>query len=95
MKELQYPFDAEYLNKKKKSIRRELLKDTDGFVPVKVAILGGGTTANIRLMMELFLLDNKLLPEFYESEYNMYYEDGMFGNPALDEFAPDIVYIRA
>jgi len=93
MKELQYPFDAEYLNKKKKAIRRELLKDTDGFVPVKVAILGGGTTANIRLMMELFLLDNKLLPEFYESEYNMYYEDGMFGNAALDGFDPDIVYI--
>ncbi len=93
MKELQYPFDAEYLNKKKKSIRKELLKDTEGFIPVKVAILGGGTTANIRLMLELFLLDNKLLPEFYESEYNMYYEDGMFGNPVLDEFAPDIVYV--
>ncbi len=93
MKELQYPFDAEYLNKKKKSIRKELLKDTEGFVPVKVAILGGGTTANIRLMMELFLLDNRLLPEFYESEYNMYYEDGMFGNETLDGFKPDIVYI--
>ena len=93
MKELQYPFDAEYLNKKKKSIKRELLKDTSGFTPVKVAILGGGTTSNIKLMTELFLLDNKLLPEFYESEYNMYYEDGMFGNPVLDEFKPDIVYI--
>ncbi len=93
MKELQYPFDAEYLNKKKKSIRKELLANTEGFIPVKVAILGGGTTSNIKLMMELFLLDNKLLPEFYESEYNMYYEDGMFGNPVLDEFKPDIVYI--
>ena len=93
MKELQYPFDAEYLNKKKKSIRKELLANTEGFIPVKVAILGGGTTSNIKLMMELFLLDNKLLPEFYESEYNMYYEDGMFGNPVLDEFGPDIVYI--
>lgn len=32
-------------------------------------------------------------PTFYESEYNMYYEDGMFSNPELEEFAPDLVFI--
>ena len=32
-------------------------------------------------------------PSFYESEYNMYYEDGMFPNPELMEFAPDIIYV--
>jgi len=94
MKELEYPFDAEYLLKKKKSIKRQLLENTEGFVPVKIAVLGGSTTHDIVAMLELFLLNNRILPSFYESEYNMYFEDIMFGNPELDEFAPDIIYLH-
>ena len=43
--------------------------------------------------MELFLLNNGIRPSFYESEYNKFYEDAMFDNPELEEFAPDIIYI--
>ena len=93
MKELQYPFDANYILTKKKSIRRELLKDTSGMLRKNIAILGGYTTNNIKLMLELFLLDQGILPEFYESGYNQYYQDACFDNPGLEAFKPDIIYI--
>ncbi len=93
MKELEYPFDPDYLLSKKKRIKKELLAGDTKFINKKIAILGGGTTANIMLMLELFLLNNGIAPEFYESEYNKYYEDAVFPNPELEEFAPDIIYV--
>ena len=42
----------------------------------------------------MFLLDSGIKPNFYESEYNKYYEDALFGNDVLDKFNPDIVYIH-
>ncbi len=93
MKELQYPFDAEAILSHKKKLRRQLLGDGTGRVCKKIAILGGYTTSNIRLMLELFLLDQGIEPSFYESEYNQYYQDAMFPNAELEAFAPDIIYI--
>ncbi|MBR2044932.1 MAG: HAD-IIIC family phosphatase [Agathobacter sp.] len=94
MKELQYPFDAEWLIKKKKSIKKQLLADENTvFIEKKIAILGGQTTNNIKLILELFLLNYGIKPSFYESEYNMWFEDGMFPNVELEEFSPDIIYI--
>ena len=93
MKELHYPFDPDYILSKKKSIRRKLLENQDGMIDKRVAILGGYTTSDIKLILELFLLNNGIKPEFYESEYNQYYQDAMFDNPELKEFKPDIVYI--
>ncbi|SEQ16601.1 HAD-superfamily phosphatase, subfamily IIIC/FkbH-like domain-containing protein [Lachnospiraceae bacterium NE2001] len=94
MKSLEYPFDAEEILKKKKSIKKQLLADDAiTFIEKKIAILGGETTQNIKLMLELFLLNNGIKPVFYESEYNQYYEDGMFPNQELESFAPDLIYI--
>jgi len=94
MKELEYPFNPEEILKKKKSIKRRLLKDKDcTYIDKKIAILGGCTTNDIKVILELFLLDYGIRPEFYESEYNQYYEDGMFPNARLKAFAPDLVYI--
>lgn len=94
MKELNYPFDPEWVLKKKKSIKRQLLEDENvSYINKKIAILGGQTTNDIKNILELFLLNYGIRPTFYESEYNMYYEDGMFSNPELEEFTPDLVYI--
>jgi len=94
MRELEYPFDAESILKQKKSLRRKLLASEEGFSATKkIAILGGQTTQNIKLMLELFLLNQKIRPEFYETEYNQYYEEGRFPNPTLQEFAPDVIYV--
>ena len=94
MKELEYPFDSRYLIKKKKSLKRQLLAEDTKYVEKKIAVLGGSTTHDIAAMMELFLLNFGIKPTIYESEYNMYWEDVMFDNPELVEFAPDIIYIH-
>ena len=91
---LEYPFNTENIMKKEKSIRRQLLADTSKtYIEKKIALLGGETTQNIKLILELFLLNYGIKPLFYESEYNQWYEDGMFPNAELDEFAPDIIYV--
>ncbi|MBP5683867.1 MAG: HAD-IIIC family phosphatase, partial [Bacilli bacterium] len=93
MRELEYPFDIDSLIKNKKKIKKELLKK-EGLIDKKIAVLGGSTTSEIINMLELFLLNYGIKPTFYESEYNKYYEDAMFGNKELDAFKPDIIFIH-
>ena len=88
-----YPLNIANLLRKKKSIKKELLLK-NSFIEKNIAILGGSTTAEIKNILELFLLNNGIKPNFYESEYNKYYEDALFGNKELDKFNPDIVYIH-
>lgn len=94
MKELEYPFDAGYILQYKRQIRKELLSHEQSWVEKKIAILGGSTTANIKVTLELFLLNQGIKPLFYESEYNQFYQDAVFSNPELDEFKPEIVYVH-
>lgn len=95
MKELEYPFDSEYIVKKKKSIKRILLqKEKANFVEKKIAVLGGSTTNDVKAVLELFLLNYGIKPSFYESEYAQYWQDVMFDNPELVEFDPDLIYIH-
>jgi FkbH-like protein len=90
---LKYPFQVDIIHKKKKSIKKELLQRGD-FIEKKIAILGGSTTAEIKDVLELFLLKEGVKPLFYESEYNQYYEDILFENQELTEFKPDIIFIH-
>jgi FkbH-like protein len=87
-----YPLDTGYLLRKKKTIKRNLLAKGN-FEVIKIAILGGSTTAEVKDMLELFLLNEGIKPEFYESDYNRYFEDIMFGDQ-LKKFRPDIIYIH-
>ena len=93
LKELSYPFDAKYIITKKKKIRRLLLDQDTQRVPVKIAVLGGSTTNDIILSLELFLLNYGIQPEFYESEYNQFYQEAVFPSDELIRFHPDIVYV--
>ena len=93
MKELEYPFDVDFLIKNKKKIKKQLLQQ-DNLIDKKIAILGGSTTSEIKNMLDMFLLNNGIKAKFYESEYNKFYEDAVFGNKELDEFNPDIIYIH-
>lgn len=93
MKELNYPIDVDYINRKVKSIKRQLLSGNSASIEKRIAVLGGSTTANFIDCLEIFLLDCGITPRFYESEYNKYYEDAVFGNSEMDEFQPEIVII--
>lgn len=94
MKALEYPFDSAFILKKRKSLKRELLSETTGRIKKKIAILGGSTTHDIKDILELFLLNYGIEPSFYESEYAQYFQDVMFDNPELVDFAPDLIFIH-
>ncbi|MDD5924318.1 MAG: HAD-IIIC family phosphatase [Clostridia bacterium] len=94
MRSLEYPFDSDYILRKKKKIKRELLSQNKKYLEKRIAILGGSTTSDIKQILELFLLNYGIKPTFYESEYNQFYEDAVFGNNELDNFNPDIVLIH-
>ena len=94
MRELEYPFDSEYILKNAKKLRRVLLAEEGARIRKKIAVLGGSTTHDIIRILELFLLHQGIEPEFYESEYGQYFQDAMFGNERLKDFAPDVIYIH-
>ncbi len=94
MRELEYPFDGEELLKKSKKMKRALLEERTDFLEKRIAVLGGSTTHDIIRILELFLLEQGIRPVFYESEYAQYWQDVMFDNPALLEFAPDLIFIH-
>ncbi len=94
MRELEYPFDNSYILKHKKLLKRKLLEENNNYIEKKIALLGGSTTSDVKLILELFLLNYGIKAEFYESEYNKYWEDAMFDNEKLMEFKPDIIYIH-
>ena len=93
MRELEYPFDADLILSKKKSLKRRLLEESGSFTEKRIAILGGGTTSDIKQILELFLLNYGIAAEFYESEYNAFYRDAVFDNEELLKFKPDIIYV--
>ena len=66
MKELEYPFDNDFILKKKKSLKKQLLEENETkFLEKNIAILGGSTTNDIKLTLELFLLDSGVLSWFW------------------------------
>lgn len=90
-----YPLDCDFILRKKKSLKKRLLDSVDyGYISKNIAILGGSSTHEIKEILELFLLDCGIVPKFYESDYNRFYEEAVFNNDALNAFKPDIIYIH-
>jgi FkbH-like protein len=88
------PSFSEQLLLKRKKIKRQLLEQQMDWLDVRVAILGGSTTHDIKDVLELFILHYGIRAEFYESGYNQYWQDVMFENEELLNFKPDIIYIH-
>lgn len=64
-------------------------------MPKKVAILSGSTVGEIKNILELFLLNAGIRPEFYVGGYALFYEELTFdADGALAAFAPDIIYVH-
>ncbi len=94
MKELEYPFDPQYILKKRRAIKRQLAEQLGGSgLKKRIAVLGGSTTDDIVSMAELFLMNYGIEAEFWQSEYNKFWEDGVFGNDELEAFKPDLIYV--
>lgn len=96
MRELEYPFDNEWILRKRKWIKKQLLTTSDElpFLELNIAVLGGSTTNDIIQILELFLLNHRIKARFYESEYGRYWETAMFDEMDKHLFKPDIIYIH-
>ncbi len=89
-----YPYQNDFLLRKQRTLRRELLaRENISYTQKKIAILGGSTIDDIKNILELFLLDAGIEPKIYQSEYNKFFEDAVFGNAELENFQPEIVII--
>ncbi len=89
-----YPLQNDVLLRKQKSLKRQLLERKDrSYEKLKIAILGGSTTDDIKNVLELLLLESGIMPDFFQSEYNKFYEDAIFDNPELEDFHPDIIIV--
>lgn len=89
---LVWPIDTPAILKNRRAIKKELLSQKEA-LPLKVAILGGATSVEVKNMLELFLLKYGFQPSFYESGYNRFYEEAMSEVSALWQFKPDVVFI--
>lgn len=93
MKELEYPFDSALILKKRRALKRELIEKNKELTDVRIAFLCGATADDIISSAELFLLNYGIRAIIYKSEYDRWWEDGVFSNAELEAFGPDIVYI--
>ncbi len=91
---LSYPFDSALLVRKRGPIQKALEAQDKEFLEKRIAILGGSTTQQVASFLELFLLSEGIRPVFYQSSYARFWEDAVFGNPELDEFNPDLVFVH-
>jgi FkbH-like protein len=89
-----YPIKVNHILRNKKSLKEYFLKESKSLHSLKVAILGGSTTNEISDILELFLYNKGFKPQIYQSDYNKYYEDGVFSNEYLEKFQPEVVYIH-
>ena len=85
---------VEDLLRKQKRLRRQFLESPSGMRELRIAVLGGVTTAEVVDLLELLLLDAGFRPVFYQSEYNRYFEDAVLEPEKLVEFRPEIVYVH-
>ena len=91
----EFPIDADYLMRKRKSLKRSLESDGAERVKKNIAILGGSSTQHITDILELFLLSKGITGTFYQSDYGCYVEDALFGEAKLSAFKPDIILIHS
>lgn len=90
---ISYPLDVAYLQRRHKKLRRSLKQSVSGN-SLRLAILGGSTTNEVANYIELFLLNEGVNVEIYQSDYDQYFQEAVFENRALEDFSPEYIYIH-
>lgn len=60
---------------------------------VRVAILGGPTTIQLRQLMEVFLASEGIAAEMYEADYGLFRQEILTSGSGLDVFGPEIIFL--
>lgn len=92
LKALEYPFDVGTILTKKAALRGLLSRKEN--ISKRIAILGESTTSEVVQMLELFLLKAGINPVFFESDYGQGRQCILSDDPALKDFAPELVYFH-
>ena len=66
---------------------------TGGRAKIKLAILGGFTTHQLRDFIELYLFAAGVSAEIYEADYGVFQQEILDPNSGLYEFKPNVVYL--
>jgi FkbH-like protein len=79
-------------------LRRFLSVDATDSAPrsgrvVRLAILGGPTTIQLRQLIEVFLAGEGIAAEIYEAEYGLFRQEVLTPGSGLDAFGPEIVFL--
>ena len=90
---LEYPFDPSYIMQNKRALKKQLVKK-EGLLQKRIALLSGTTVGELKNILELFLLDQGIQPEFYVGDYGRWYEDLVFDDGTLANFHPDVIFIN-
>ncbi len=61
--------------------------------PLRLAILGGPTTVQLRQLIEVFLVAEAIAVEIFEGEYGLFRQELLQPSPELVAFAPQMVFI--
>lgn len=88
-----WPVNAAHLARNARKLIRQLRSQPPGRT-VRIAILGGSSSQELALFLEVLLLERGFNPKFWQSEYGRFWEDGALGNEEMDEFAPDLIYLH-
>ena len=89
-----YPLDHQTILRRYKSRIRELRQTRQGGQSLRIALLGGSTTAQIADLTTAFLLGRGWDAQWFESEYNQYYQLSLCESSALAAFDPDLIYLH-
>jgi FkbH-like protein len=65
----------------------------DGEAALRVAILGGPTTVQLRVLIEMFLAGEGIAAEIYEAEYGLFRQELLTTGSGLDAFRPNVVFL--
>ena len=76
-------------------LRRLIPAVKPGAAVVRLAILGGPTTVQLRQLIEVFLAAEGIACQIYEAEYGLFRQEILGPSHDLDAFAPQIVFIAS
>lgn len=65
----------------------------EGARAVRLAILGGPTTVQLRRVVEAFLAAEEIAADVYECDYGLFRQEILTPGSGLDRFHPDIVFL--
>jgi FkbH-like protein len=61
--------------------------------PLRLAILGGPTTTQLRQLIEVFLAGEGMAVEVYEADYGLFRQEILTPGSGLDAFGPQVVFL--